>query len=159
MTSAIQTPNTPSAPPVGKVLFPIFLIVFTDIMGFGLMIPLLPFYAEHFGASAFTVGLLLSVFALCQLLAGPPLGQLSDRIGRKPVLVISQIGTLAGYILLALSNTLWLIFLARIIDGLTVAFGIIWRSVSELYGVRSLTCENWAKCLRKLGSLRCHGFG
>jgi cytochrome c len=43
--------------------------------------------------------------------------------------------------------------------GMTVAFGIIWRSVSELYGVRSLTCENWAKCLRKLGSLRCHGFG
>ena len=119
MTSAIQTPNTLSAPPLGKVLVPVFLIVFTDIMGFGLMIPLLPFYAEHFGASAFTVGLLLSVFALCQLLAGPPLGQLSDRIGRKPVLVISQIGTLAGYILLALSNTLWLIFLARIIDGLT----------------------------------------
>jgi multidrug resistance protein len=119
MTSAIQTPNTPSAPPLGKVLVPVFLIVFTDIMGFGLMIPLLPFYAEHFGASAFTVGLLLSVFALCQLLAGPPLGQLSDRIGRKPVLVISQIGTLAGYILLALSNTLWLIFAARIIDGLT----------------------------------------
>ena len=119
MTSAIQIPNTPSAPPVGKVLLPVFLIVFTDIMGFGLMIPLLPFYAEHFGASAFIVGLLLSVFALCQLLAGPPLGQLSDRIGRKPVLVISQVGTLAGYILLALSNTLWLIFVARIIDGLT----------------------------------------
>ena len=119
MTTAIQTPNTPSAPPLGKVLVPIFLIVFTDIMGFGLMIPLLPFYAEHFGASAFTVGLLLSVFALCQLLAGPPLGQLSDRIGRKPLLVISQIGTLAGYILLALSNTLWLIFAARILDGLT----------------------------------------
>jgi multidrug resistance protein len=119
MTSAIQTPNIPSVPPLGKVLVPVFLIVFTDIMGFGLMIPLLPFYAEHFGASAFTVGLLLSVFALCQLLAGPPLGQLSDRIGRKPVLVISQIGTLAGYILLALSNTLWLIFAARIIDGLT----------------------------------------
>jgi multidrug resistance protein len=119
MTSAIQTPNIPSAPPIGKVLVPVFLIVFTDIMGFGLMIPLLPFYAEHFGASAFTVGLLLSVFAFCQLLAGPPLGQLSDRIGRKPVLVISQIGTLAGYILLALSNTLWLIFVARIIDGLT----------------------------------------
>ena len=112
MTSAIQTPYTPSAPPIGKVLVPVFLIVFTDIMGFGLVIPLLPFYAEHFGASAFTVGLLLSIFALCQLLAGPPLGQLSDRIGRKPVLVISQIGTLAGYILLALSNTLWLIFVA-----------------------------------------------
>lgn len=119
MTSAIQNPGTPPAPSFGKVLVPVFLIVFTDIMGFGLMIPLLPFYAEHFGASAFSVGLLLSVFALCQLLAGPPLGQLSDRIGRKPVLVISQIGTLAGYILLALSNTLWLVFVARIIDGLT----------------------------------------
>jgi DHA1 family tetracycline resistance protein-like MFS transporter len=65
MTSAIQTPHPPSAPPLGKVLVPVFLIVFTDIMGFGLMIPLFPFYAEHFGASAFTVGLLLSVFAFC----------------------------------------------------------------------------------------------
>jgi multidrug resistance protein len=119
MTSAIQSPNTSHAPPVGKVLLPVFLIVVTDIMGFGLMVPLLPFYAEHFGASPLTIGLLLSVYALCQLLAGPPLGQLSDRIGRKPVLVISQIGTLVGYILFALSNTLWLIFVARIIDGLT----------------------------------------
>jgi multidrug resistance protein len=98
---------------------PVFLIVVTDILGFGLMVPLLPFYAQYFGASAFTVGLLLSVYALCQLLAGPPLGQLSDRIGRKPVLVISQIGTLVGYIVFALSNTIGLIFVARIIDGLT----------------------------------------
>ncbi len=102
-----------------RVLIPVFLIVMTDIVGFGIMVPLLPFYAIHTGASAFEVGLLLSVYSLCQLLAGSPLGEWSDRIGRRPVLLISQVGTLAGYVLLAMSHQLWLIFLARIIDGLT----------------------------------------
>ena len=100
-------------------LLPIFLIVFVDILGFTMIIPLLPFYAQSMGASDFVVGLLLSSYALCQLVAGPVLGKLSDRYGRKPLLIISQIGTLAGFILLALSKTLWLVFLARIIDGIT----------------------------------------
>ncbi len=102
-----------------RALLPIFLVVTVDVMGYAVMIPLLPFYVERTGASAFVVGLLLSVFALCQLIAGPALGQLSDRYGRKPILLVSQAGTLAGFILLALANTLPLIFLARIIDGLT----------------------------------------
>lgn len=106
-------------PSLNRVLIPVFLIVMTDVVGFGIMVPLLPFYAMHTGASAFEVGLLLSVYSLCQLLAGSPLGQWSDRIGRRPVLLISQLGTIAGYVLLALSQQLWLIFLARIIDGLT----------------------------------------
>ncbi len=100
-------------------MLPIFLIVTVDVMGYAVMIPLLPFYVERTGASAFVVGLLISVFALCQLLAGPVLGQLSDRYGRKPILLISQLGTLLGFVVLALANTLPLIFFARIIDGLT----------------------------------------
>ena len=102
-----------------RALVPIFLVVTVDVMGYAVMIPLLPFYVERTGASAFVVGLLISVFALCQLIAGPILGQLSDRYGRKPILLISQAGTLLGFILLALANTLPLIFLARVIDGLT----------------------------------------
>ncbi len=102
-----------------RALLPIFLIVTVDVMGYAIMIPLLPFYVERTGASAFVVGLLISVFAFCQLLAGPVLGQLSDRHGRKPILLISQAGTLFGFIVLALANTLPLIFLARVIDGLT----------------------------------------
>ena len=100
-------------------LLPIFLIVFVDILGFTMIIPLLPFYAQSMGASDFTVGLLLSSYALCQLIAGPILGKLSDTYGRKPLLIFSQMGTLAGFILLAASRTLWLVFLSRIIDGIT----------------------------------------
>jgi MFS transporter, DHA1 family, tetracycline resistance protein len=85
-----------------------------------IMIPLLPFYAEHFGASATQVGLLISTYALCQLIAGPFLGSWSDRMGRrKPLLIVSQIGTFAGFLVLASATTLWVVFLSRVIDGLT----------------------------------------
>jgi MFS transporter, DHA1 family, tetracycline resistance protein len=100
-------------------LFPIFLIVFVDILGFTMIIPLLPFYAQEMGASDFVVGLLLSSYALCQLVAGPVLGRLSDQYGRKPLLQISQLGTFLGFLLLAFSHSLGLIFAARIIDGIT----------------------------------------
>ena len=102
-----------------RALLPIFLVVTVDVMGYAVMIPLLPFYVERTGASAFIVGLLISVFAFCQLLAGPVLGQLSDRYGRKPILLVSQAGTLLGFIILAMANTLPLIFLARVIECLT----------------------------------------
>jgi DHA1 family tetracycline resistance protein-like MFS transporter len=97
----------------------IFLIVLVDILGLTIILPLLPFYAESLGASPFVVGLLISSYAFCQLIAGPVLGQMSDRFGRKPVLLISQCGTFAGFILLALSNSLIPVFISRIIDGLT----------------------------------------
>ncbi len=100
-------------------LLPIFLIVMVDILGLTIMLPLLPFYAEHFGASAFVVGLLVSSYAACSLVAGPLLGRISDRVGRKPVLLVSQAGTFIGFLILAFANTLWVVFLGRIIDGLT----------------------------------------
>ncbi len=100
-------------------LLPIFLIVAVDILGFTIILPLLPFYAERMGASPAVVGMIVAVYAACQLVAGPLLGQLSDRLGRKPLLMISQFGTLAGFLLLAVSNTLTLVFLSRIIDGVT----------------------------------------
>src|SRR5262245_36345583 len=100
-------------------LLSIFLIVLVDVLGLTIILPLLPFYAESLGATPQTVGLLVSAYAACQLLAGPPLGQLSDRVGRRPVLLVSQIGTCIGFLILAYANSLWLVFLARIIDGLT----------------------------------------
>jgi multidrug resistance protein len=84
-----------------------------------IMYPLLPFYAEHYGAGPLGAGLLVSIYALCQLFGGPLLGRLSDRTGRKPLLLMSQVGTLFGFALLAYADSLWLIFLSRIIDGLT----------------------------------------
>src|SRR2546422_9997264 len=100
-------------------LLPIFLIVVVDILGLTIMLPLLPFYAEHFGASPAVVGLLVSTYAVCQLVAGPVLGQLSDHLGRKPVLTASQVGTFVGFLVLAYAPNLFFVFLARVIDGLT----------------------------------------
>ena len=97
----------------------IFLIVLVDVLGLTIILPLLPFYAESLGATPFVVGLLISSYAGCQLVAGPILGQISDRIGRKPVLLLSQCGTFAGFVLLATSHSLVPVFISRIIDGLT----------------------------------------
>lgn len=102
-----------------KRILPIFVIVLVDLLGLTIIIPLLPLYATAFGADAFTVGLMQATYPLMQLVGGPLLGSLSDRYGRKPVLIASQIGTFAGFILLGFANALPLVFLSRIIDGLT----------------------------------------
>jgi MFS transporter, DHA1 family, tetracycline resistance protein len=100
-------------------LFAIFLIVAVDILGMTIMIPLLPFYAEHLGATPTQAGLLIGIYAACQLVSGPFLGRLSDSMGRKPLLLVSQAGTCAGFILTAFAGTLPILFLARAIDGST----------------------------------------
>jgi MFS family permease len=100
-------------------LLPIFLIVSVDVLGLTLILPLLPFYAERLGANPTVVGLLVSTYAFCQLIAGPMLGRMSDQAGRRPLLLVSQAGTFIGFLVLAYANSLWLVFLSRIIDGLT----------------------------------------
>ncbi len=100
-------------------LLPIFLIVSVDVLGLTIILPLLPFYAEKFGASPAVVGLLVSTYAFCQLISGPMLGRWSDHMGRRPLLLVSQLGTFIGFLILAYANALWLIFLSRVIDGLT----------------------------------------
>jgi DHA1 family tetracycline resistance protein-like MFS transporter len=100
-------------------LLPIFLIVSVDVLGLTIILPLLPFYAEHYGASPAVVGLLVSLYAFCQLIAGPMLGRLSDHMGRRPLLLVSQVGTFIGFLILANAHALWVIFLSRAIDGIT----------------------------------------
>jgi MFS transporter, DHA1 family, tetracycline resistance protein len=95
----------------------LFLIVFIDLVGFGLIIPLLPFYGEHFQASPLVVGLLMAVFSFTQFLAAPLWGRLSDRIGRKPVLAVSLAGATLSYVWLAFAHDLWMLFAARAIGG------------------------------------------
>jgi len=95
----------------------LFLIVFVDLVGFGLIIPLLPFYGEHFQASPLQVGLLMAVFSLTQFVAAPLWGRLSDRVGRKPVLAISLVGATLSYVWLAFASDLWMLFAARAVGG------------------------------------------
>ncbi|HMF74065.1 MAG TPA: MFS transporter [Bryobacteraceae bacterium] len=117
-----QQPLAVEAPPLKRSsspLVPIFLIVAVDILGFTIILPLLPFYSERLGASPAIVGAVVSIYAVFQLIAGPILGQLSDRFGRRPVLLLSQAGTLAGFLILACSTQLWMAFLSRAIDGAT----------------------------------------
>ncbi len=104
-----------------KRILPIFIIILTDLLGLTIIIPLLPLYAASFGADPITIGLLGAAFPAMQIVGAPLLGGLSDRFGRKPILMFSQIGTFLGFVLLGVANTLPLIFLARIIDGLSGA--------------------------------------
>ncbi|MFO1118643.1 MAG: MFS transporter [Rhodospirillales bacterium] len=95
----------------------LFLIVFVDLVGFGLIIPLLPFYGEHFHATPAVVGLLMAIYSLAQFVAAPIWGRLSDRIGRKPVLAISLAGATLSYLWLAFAHELWMLFAARALGG------------------------------------------
>jgi MFS family permease len=100
-------------------LLPIFLIVLVDVLGFTIVIPLLPLYALRFGATPLIATCLTSVYALCSLISTPVIGNLSDRFGRRRLLLASQAGTFGGFILLAFAGSLWMVFVGRIIDGIT----------------------------------------
>jgi MFS family permease len=104
---------------LSKQLLPIFLVVAVDVLGLTIILPLLPFYAETLGATPVLVGLLFSCYAVCQLIAGPILGRLSDHYGRRPLLLISQMGTFISFLMLANAQSLWMVFAARILDGFT----------------------------------------
>ena len=100
-------------------LLPVFLIVLVDVFGMTLVIPLLAIYAETFHATPLQATMLVSVFAACQLISGPVIGHISDRVGRKPMLLISQIGTFIGFIVMARARALWMLYVARVLDGAT----------------------------------------
>src|SRR5256714_3911396 len=97
----------------------IWTTVAVDLVGFGVVLPLLPLYAERFHASATTVGALFSSFSVMQLLFAPVWGRVSDRYGRKPVLVVSLAGTALGSLVMGLAPALWVLFLGRVVDGIS----------------------------------------
>ncbi|MBI2429515.1 MAG: MFS transporter [Ignavibacteriales bacterium] len=96
----------------------ILTTVFVDVLGFGIVIPILPFYLNEFGASAFTITLLFSIFSFCAFLSAPLLGAMSDRIGRRPVLLLSIFSTSIGWFVFASAASIPFLFLGRMIDGL-----------------------------------------
>ena len=94
------------------------MIQFTEVLGFSSVMPIIPFLGLSLGLNAFQVGLILSIFSMCQLFASPITGKLSDRFGRKPLLLFSQMSTFIGFVLLGLASNVWILVLARLVDGL-----------------------------------------
>lgn len=137
-------------------LLVIFITVFIDLIGFGIVIPVLPFYVEgtRFNASPRIVGLLFASYSIMQLLFTPILGRLSDRYGRRPILLISLLGTAAGFLILGLATTVWMLFLGRIIDG--ISGGNI--STAQAYIADVTTPENRARGMGMIGAAFGLGF-
>lgn len=151
-------------------LLTIFLIVFVDLLGFSLILPLLPYYAEQYGANDIIVGLLTASYAAAQFVGAPLLGRLSDQYGRRPILLVSIAGTILGFVLLALAEPLGMalggafiaantavlsiLFVSRILDGLTG--GNI--SVAQAYISDISTPENRNKALGIVGAAFGLGF-
>src|SRR5256885_4658693 len=97
----------------------VFLTVFIDLLGFGIVIPLLPLYAERYHPTPLAFGLLMSSYSAMQFVFAPLLGRLSDRFGRRPVLILSLVGTVAGYLVFAFARSLGALFFSRLLDGAT----------------------------------------
>jgi len=153
-------------------LLTIFIIVFVDLLGFSLILPLLPYYAEKYGASPFTVGLLVASYAAASLIGSPMLGRLSDRFGRRPILLVSVFGTLIGFLFLGFAApigeglakliappaanafVLGVLFFARILDGLTAGN----LTVAQAYISDVTDAENRAKGLGLIGAAFGLGF-
>jgi DHA1 family tetracycline resistance protein-like MFS transporter len=137
-----------------KRLLALFLVVFIGLLGFSIILPLLPYIAQTYGADPFTVGVLVASYAAAQLIGAPILGRLSDRFGRRPILFISVLGTLISLIMIALSHSLWFLFASRMLDGLTG--GNI--SVAQAYITDVTDVKNRARGLGLIGAAFGLGF-
>jgi DHA1 family tetracycline resistance protein-like MFS transporter len=131
-----------------RILFAIAALVFVDTFGYAIVLPLLPFAAEREGAPPIVIGAVFATYSLCQLFAAPVLGTISDRVGRKPVLVLSLAGSAAGFLLLAASGSLFPMFVSRVVDGATAG------NISTAYAVilDRFRREEWAARFAMLGS-------
>lgn len=132
----------------------IFMTVFIDLMGFGLVIPILPTYAQQLHASDFMVGLLIASYSIMQFLFTPFWGRLSDRIGRRPVLLISLAASFAGYLIWGFSTSLIWLFASRIVAG----FGNANIAVAQAYIADITTKENRARGMGMVGAAFGLGF-
>lgn len=113
-----ESTETQATPLDMRRVIPIFLLVFVDMLGLTVILPLLHIYAATFGATPLEIGLVVAAFPLAQLIGVPMMGSLSDRFGRKPLLIISQITTCLSFIMLGLAGSLQLIILSRVLDGI-----------------------------------------
>jgi DHA1 family tetracycline resistance protein-like MFS transporter len=111
----------------------LFLITFVNLLGFGLIIPLLPFYIERVGGGPEIITLVIALYSLLQFVTAPTIGRLSDRYGRRPVLIWTTVGVILSHVLLGLSDSLWLVILARSIGGIAAGnVGVIFAYVADI---------------------------
>ena len=135
-------------------LLVIFLTVFIDMVGFGIVIPVLPLYAEHFHATPVQIGWLTGIYSGMQIIFVPILGRLSDRFGRRPILIVSLLGTAIGFLIMGWASSLPLLFLARIIDG--ASGGNI--ATAQAYIADVSTPENRSRSMGLIGAAFGLGF-
>jgi MFS transporter, DHA1 family, tetracycline resistance protein len=139
---------------MNKRLLNVGLIVLIDMLGFALIVPLLAYFADSFGATAFQTGLLVASYAAMQMIGAPILGRISDRFGRRPVFLISILGTFIGFLILAFANSLGMLFFSRILSGLTA--GNI--SVAQAYIADVTDAKNRARGMGMIGAAFGIGF-
>ncbi|MEA2464323.1 MAG: transporter, family, tetracycline resistance protein [Acidobacteriota bacterium] len=135
-------------------LFVLFLTVFIDLIGFGMVIPFLSFYAREYGASGVAVGAVVGVYSIMQFFFAPVWGRLSDRVGRRPVMLISLTASTTGYLLFAFSRSLTLLFVSRVIAGIGGAN----IGTAQAYIADTTSSENRAKGMGLIGAAFGLGF-
>jgi MFS transporter, DHA1 family, tetracycline resistance protein len=136
--------------PIGIV----FSTVVIDLISFGIILPLLPLYAERFGASPIAIGMLAATYSLAQFIFAPALGRLSDRIGRRPVILVALAGTAIASLVMGLANSLWVLFVARAFDGTSGAS----YAVGQAYVADVTAPEERAKGMGLIGAAFGIGF-
>jgi DHA1 family tetracycline resistance protein-like MFS transporter len=129
-------PERPLSPPPGGrrgALAAVFLAILLDLIGFGMILPLIPFYAERFQASPLAIGLVFASYSLAQLLVAPPLGRLSDRYGRRPLMLLSIAGSVAANLMFAWATSLVMLLAARTLAGAAAGnYGIAQAYVADV---------------------------
>ena len=126
----------------------VFLTVFLDLVGFGIVLPLLPFYATELGASPFEVGLIIASYSAMQFLFAPVWGSLSDRYGRRPLLLVGLLGSAASYVVFGLARSLEVLLVSRVIAGIMGAN----IPVAQAYIADSTTVEGRARGMGLIGA-------
>ena len=122
---------------------------FIDITGFGMIIPLLPFYAETFQAGGTALGALVASFAIMQFIFSPILGRISDNVGRRPVLLLSILTSMASFILFSLANSFLMLLLSRIVAGMATETAVAQAYIADTTSTQERAAEPSTKYLKK----------
>lgn len=143
-----------SAPPRRRALTTVFVTILLDLIGFGMILPTLPYYAQELHATPAKIGLLFSSYSLAQLLFAPMLGRLSDRIGRRPVLLATICGSVAGHLIFAFAHSFTILVLARSLAGVAAAN----YSIAQAYMADVSAAEDRARAMGLVGAAFGIGF-